>query len=93
VLGLRGFGRGRTAGDFRRPRRDAWRTSRRSAVGAWRASKRGTGQAGQVRPADDAGEAVSLGCRGAGEASARCSRKGGSRARTGGVRHREEGEK
>ena len=77
-----------------RPRRGGtWRASRLSAVGAWRASKRGTGQAGQVRPADDAGEAVSLGCRGAGEASARCSGKGESRAGTGGVRRREEGEK
>jgi len=73
------------------PRRGGtWRASRRSAVRAWRASKRGTGQ---VRSADDAGEAVSLGCRGAGEASAQCSGKGRSRAGTGGVRHREEGEK
>jgi hypothetical protein len=61
--------------------------------GAWRASKRGTGQAGQVRPADDAGEAVSLDCRGAGAALARGSGKGESRAGTGGVRCREEGDK
>ena len=74
-----------------RPRRGGtWRASRRSAVGAWRASKRGTGQ---VRPADDAGEAVSLGCRGAGAASARRSGKSENRAGTGGVRRREEGEK
>ena len=59
-----------------------WRASRLSAVGAWRASKRGTGQAEQVRPADDAGETVSLGCRGAGAASVRRSGKGESRAGT-----------
>ena len=28
---MRGLGRGRTAGDFRRPRRDAWRTYGRAA--------------------------------------------------------------
>jgi hypothetical protein len=72
--------------------RRAWTRGdiRASAAGLGAQGKRGTGQSG---PVDDTGEAVSLGCCGAGAASARRSGKSENRAGTGGVRLREEGEK